>query len=358
MLNIAITFDYELFFGENYLPAEDILFSPTAELLKLFVRTDTRATFFADVCSVPLHQKYNIDSYVNRFTEQIKELYKNKQDIQLHIHSHWLKSVFSNGKWEFDKDSYRIHSFGFNEKSSDSVQDIIKKGKKYLVETLEPIDNDYLCIAYRAGGFCIQPTEQLFEILIKNGIYIDSSVLQHSSSNGFYDYKALPDKVNWWMSSNTGLIEDTDVARKRIFEVAIGSFRNRLKYPILYSYDKRYISFKNDKGTFIDFGIPKNTPQANLLKRIVNYDRTFTTLSTDSVDALMLIKGIDYIYKRYDASKNDLYISLIGHPKLVSDKTIDSLSRLISHVKKNSERYSFVTFRDIYDRISQLKFDQ
>jgi hypothetical protein len=60
MLNIALTFDYELFFGSNYASAEEVLFQPGKEILNLLDKYQVKATFFADVLSVRMHEKYGL----------------------------------------------------------------------------------------------------------------------------------------------------------------------------------------------------------------------------------------------------------------------------------------------------------
>ena len=52
MLNICITFDYELFLGKNNAPYKEILFTPTDNLIRTLSEKGVSGTFFADVCSV------------------------------------------------------------------------------------------------------------------------------------------------------------------------------------------------------------------------------------------------------------------------------------------------------------------
>ena len=51
MMYLSITFDYELFFGNNYGSYDDVLFEPTYMLIDELNKKGVSATFFADVCS-------------------------------------------------------------------------------------------------------------------------------------------------------------------------------------------------------------------------------------------------------------------------------------------------------------------
>ena len=69
---LSITFDYELFFGNNIGSYDDVLFEPTYNLIDALEKKGVSATFFADVCSVPMSKKYGQTGYVEGFTKQIQ----------------------------------------------------------------------------------------------------------------------------------------------------------------------------------------------------------------------------------------------------------------------------------------------
>ena len=165
MLNVAITFDYELFFGKNLASDDEILFSPTAELLAVLKKHNMKATFFVDVLSVYMHEKRGLTSYCENFIKQMQQMVKEGHDVQLHIHSNWLTAEYNDDKWIFNLDSYNIHSFGFDSNKEMSANAIIQWGKNFLETNLRVIDPHYACIAYRAGGYCIQPHKELFDAL-------------------------------------------------------------------------------------------------------------------------------------------------------------------------------------------------
>ena len=68
MLNVCITFDYELFLGKNNAPYKEILFAPTDNLIRTLSEKGVSGTFFADVCSVDAHHRLGNEKYCEDFT--------------------------------------------------------------------------------------------------------------------------------------------------------------------------------------------------------------------------------------------------------------------------------------------------
>ena len=92
MLKICFTYDYELFMGKNNATAEEILFAPTQKIKEAMDEFGVKGVFFVDVCSAIAHERYNLTEFNAGFDEQIKGLVTDGHDVQLHIHSSWLKA--------------------------------------------------------------------------------------------------------------------------------------------------------------------------------------------------------------------------------------------------------------------------
>ena len=202
MLNIAITFDYELFLGRNLAESKDVLFEPTERIINLLNSYGVTSTFFADICSVFAHKKSGLKEYVDDFEAQLKRMILTGHDVQLHIHPNWLLSNYTEGEWIFDTTHYRIHNFGFDADAKTSAQSIIHGGKQYLEDLLQNVCASYKCIAYRAGGYSVQPHQELFQVLMDEGIIIDSSVCAKQfadTSANKYDFRRSPNATNWWI---------------------------------------------------------------------------------------------------------------------------------------------------------------
>ena len=347
MLNVAITFDYELFFGENFGSYDDVLFEPSAKLLDLLDRHNTKATFFVDVLSVYMHEKYGLTDYRDRFVSQIQDMVRRGHDVQLHIHSNWLKSTYADGKWLFDIPSYRIHSFGFDKNNETSVQSMIKWGKDFLTKTLTVIKPDYKCIAYRAGGYCIQPHGELFRVLLENGIFVDSSVPLRQSSTGAnsYDFTDCEQCVGWWVNPNEKLSTPHHFEENAVFELPIGAVKNSLLRRLFSPEEERVFTPKELRGTFI--GLPHTATVAkhkNMLSRLLFYGKQYKMYTCDGVKATTLIRAIRKLTRAI--GKKQACVSIIGHPKLIDSRWLDNFDTLLSSAQQ-VKNTGFVTVSEI-----------
>ena len=337
MLNIAITFDYELFFGDHFVGADEMLFSPTEQLLKILNKYSISATFFVDVLSVYMHEKAGEISYCQKFIQQIQKMLQAGHDVQLHIHSHWLTSGYENGKWIFDETNYRIHSFGFDETKEMSVYGIIKWGKDFLENNLKKIDENYACVAFRAGGFCVQPHEGLFQALNKNGIWIDSSVAVQQQKDGInkYDYTNIPPERNgWWIKSTGSINEQVSSDEGDIFEVPIICTSRSLIRRLLHPEAEKTLRCGKPKGTYI--GQSKCVPVQNItlrkMKALLNYNRAKPMLTCDSLRYGAILREL---FKRAKCAKKEEYISIIGHPKLIDNIWLANFEEILRGISIN-----------------------
>ena len=98
-VKIFLTFDYELFFGDNAGSATKCMLEPTADLLEIAKEKNIHYTFFIDVGYLIQAEKYpEISEEFSLVKQQIAEMLALRHDVQLHIHPHWEKAVFENGQ--------------------------------------------------------------------------------------------------------------------------------------------------------------------------------------------------------------------------------------------------------------------
>lgn len=349
MLNVAVTFDYELFFGENFGTADEILFNPTGELLDTLDKHGVKATFFADVLSVYMHEKYGLTKYCERFKAQIRDMVLRGHDVQLHIHSNWLKSEYIDGKWEFDIESYRIHTFGFDLSREMSVPNIIKWGKFFLEDTLKCIKPTYQCIAYRAGGYCIQPHEELFKALLDNEIYIDSSVsmFQEAHNVNEYDYRSVPDMNGWWIDLDSSINEPVTKKDRAIYEVPVAYYKQSLIKRLLKPEEEKSISHKL-RGSYIKSpSLNGNTTvvKKTKIKRIFEYNKTTRILSFDSIHYKSIIQTL----KKREKKNSSPYqtVAVIGHPKIIDFLWLKNIDEFLGLAKKE-KKLNLIPICDMY----------
>lgn len=350
MLYICFGFDYELFLGENYVGYDEILFHPTAQIADIFSKNNLSATFFADVLSsIQLKKFQETRSYSEGFENQIRQLTKQNMDVQLHIHSNWLMSKVNDGRLCVSPEKYKIHDFDFSENGQ--AKSIIEYSINYLNQLCRLENSRYKCIAYRAGGFMIQPEEKLFTTLSKNGIVIDSSIAPFmkngsKSSGYFYDFSKCPrNTTNWYINPYKGLEYKSETKNDCLFEVPIFTYRFNPFKALLVKKDRIRLKPIKHQGSYVSLKNQSYNLFSKLIKKL--FGRRLISLDTDQAN--FIYKQLLYFYKIHKCEKRDVYISIIGHPKLICNqerlKNIDTLLKLITNCNK---KIKVISFNEIY----------
>lgn len=343
MLNVIITFDYEIFFGKNNASEEDILFKPSYDLMELLEKYNLSGTFFADVLSVEAYRRSNqSNDYPSRFEHQIKSMVRQGHDVQLHIHPHWVTARFNlkTEQWEIDPKTYRIHSFIDDDRYGITADEIISSSIEYLRDTLKSVDNEYECYAYRAGGYCIQPEEKLFMLLEKNGIEIDSSVCigkkLHSKAH-YFDYDKEYSDINWRVSSD-------------IVELPIGSARNSLVKRLIPGTGFQYLKKEPAKGE----GIAGTTSSAQgRFKRLLTYNKSKREYGLEFMHYKQMIFGLKEYYKIYNCTSEDRYVAVICHPKSMDSISMANMESFIRQIIANKDGIRFATLKEMRKGIKE-----
>lgn len=356
MLYLCLTFDYELFLGKNNDTYEEILFAPTEKLARTMTEGGASGTFFADVPSALVHLQLGDKAYYERFTQQIKDLIAQKHDVQLHLHTNWYYAEKAKNKLEIPPKGYRIHEFGFDASKDMSVHKIVSETKSYLETALRQVDPDYRCIAYRAGGFGIQPEQELLQVLRNNGIMIDSSVVPRMKSNGInhYDFSHVPKNLNWYVDPDKGLLDASVYSDRNIFEVPVLTLRPRLREYIGKTSSQLRLPASIPKGEYAHTN-SRNPKNPSVLRKICGRLFNYRYISLDTRYYERIVDDLNYVYKKHSLDKEEAYICLICHPKLADSNRIENIRKLIAAVNKKPKQMEFITFAEIYKRVFALK---
>lgn len=348
MLNVCITFDYELFLGKNNASYQEILFQPTDRLIELLSMKGVSGTFFADVCSVEAHSRLGDNQYCMDFTSQLQKMIFYNQDVQLHLHTSWMYAEKVNEKIILSSKGYRIHEFGFG--LHGKVSQIVENGISYLENACKQINEKYKCIAYRAGGFAVQPETELFRILVKNGIRIDSSIIpyMHNTEANAYDFRNVPSKLNWWIDPEKGISCESKKTDSAIYEVPVATARPRILQLLGKSKSELGLPSHKILGEYVKSNIrPK---KQNAILKLYHRLRDYRYISLDTRYYLRIMEDLEYIYNKYNLKKQDAYICLICHPKIADKSRIDNIGNLIDAIHMVPEKFSLVNFSDIYNK--------
>lgn len=297
-MKIYLTFDYELFFGETPGSVQKCLLEPTEELLRLAQTYQIGLTFFVDVGYLIKLKEYAVD-YVslredrNLVFEQLKQILRNGHALQLHVHPHWEKSYYLNGKWQIHTDGcYRLSDFSKVEAAS-----IIDRYNQFLIDEFGVVST-----AFRAGGWCVQPFEHIREALLQTDIRIDSSVFaggSFSSSHYDFDFTTAPNLDRYSFNSDVCIAEQGP-----FMEVPIASLRYS---PIFYW--KLYILGRIFPLKHKMIGDGKFLAQPGRKKRVLTKSIQ-NHVSTDGYYVTKLPKAVKVYQKE---NKKELVV--IGHPK-------------------------------------------
>lgn len=321
--------DYELFFGENYLSERDVLIRPTDQLLKGCGGEGIPVTLFADVASVWRYQFLRLDSdYPFLFENQLCQAIRSIHDVQLHLHPHWMTSEFDGKKWTMDEARFLLSGVGYGRSSHpdlDSAEALILKGKNYLEKLLRPVDSSYNCVAFRAGGFGIQPKDREFFGALQSAHFkIDSSIapgMVFMSKVNQIDFRRVPSKANYRLSSRNGLaMEDSE----GIFEIPEVTYKKSL--PFLLKQLMRRIS--KNKEQFPQRGRQIQAMTTTSLVKGVLW-QIFHPLSvielSGSINVDHSVKSTDAFIKKHLRDSSAVYFALSCHPKNVFPATIKGI---------------------------------
>ena len=61
-------------------------------------------------------------NFIQKIENQLKHIIKNGHDVQLHIHSSYLKSTYKKGKWQQNWDEYNLAELPI-----ERIEEIIEK---------------------------------------------------------------------------------------------------------------------------------------------------------------------------------------------------------------------------------------
>ena len=346
MKEVLLTIDYEVFLGKETGSVKDCMIEPTEKLISIIKHNNSKMTVFWDI----LHY-YRLLQLENDFPElkedislikkQILELIEKGHDIQLHIHPHWLDAKYENGKWKFKYDRFNIHKLSneYNRYDINTIIGCITISKKLIEDLTRKANPNHNIIAYRAGGYLVEPFDKIYNALKDTDIYIDSSVCPDFSNNNeifSFDFKSYPKRIYYrFDTSLKNINEQGKFIEIPIWTVKIPIYRNliftairKLKYPQLESSRK-------GEGSGYSTKYGRKSPLKRFLK-IVTEPR-INQFTTDG----NFREKFNYIFKRVPEKS-----TMILHPKLLNEHTLNLIEEYIDKGK--------IKFLSIIDLINSI----
>jgi hypothetical protein len=363
-IGLVLTNDWEIF-GDGTGDYFEIQHNPLAELLGIMKEFDARITIMAEVgqqfAHLFLSDRYDWAKNISSSWEEIlKDAIKSGSDVQLHIHPQWLNVDFDNGKWLLNMDKWAISSL-----DGETIEALILKGKSYLETLLKSVKPDYQCIAFRAGAYCIQPSQLIIEKLIKAGIICDTSVTKGLKNEGFYDFSRAHSNILPWICSeksvteqgNSGLMEIPIYSRSLLHSKVIEKFLPSLFYKSTFNIKvpKHELEWQKERERIKSIRYPREhrfykSKQTNnlsfYLKAIA--EKTVIQFDYDYIPASVFVKILSDIYKEFEPDmKEDLIIPVVASGHMKDAHTNDNLKWIFENIKKDlPEKVVYWTLSD------------
>lgn len=297
------------------------MLEPTSALLALAKGKEVKYTFFIDVGYLIQAEKFpETKSELNQVKQQINEMLELGHDVQLHVHPHWEKTSYVNGKWNMNTSgAYKLSDFNAIEQAN-----IIKKYKSHLEGLIGKE-----VTAYRAGGWCIQPFEEIKQVFKQVGLKIDSSVFSGGylvTADYYVDFTVAPRKSKYRFEDDVCV----EVHNGSFTEYPISSFRYRPSFFWMLYVLGRLFATKHKMigdGIFLSQGARK---------RSVLTSYTNSHVSTDGYYAKKLNAALE---KSINLEHEEMVV--IGHPK---GNTVYSIAKLAQFIELNYTKHEFTSF--------------
>jgi hypothetical protein len=346
-LNLIFTFDYELPLG-GCKSFEKGLFDPSERLLKVAKEKGINITLFTDICSAMFFEKWDRNNYYIPFRDQVKKALSQGNDIQLHIHPHWLTSKYADGQF-FPSNDKILGQF----QESDALftlESIIENSCSFLNHMCSTEINSYKCVGYRGGGYNISPaTDRIMKSLNKSGIKYDSSIIPgyyYKSDIQEEDYRNVPDIANWRIGFDGNFNLNSEYG---ILEIPVASM------PItLVSRLNRMVKKVKNKSNYHNL-IYNNTGKglmgrpSGMRTKFNNFIYSPMVLTFDSIthDLSILEAIIKYNIEKFQ-DHNEIVLCLNSHPKSMGDFHFKLMEDFIDLIQtKYVDKINIITFNQI-----------
>lgn len=368
MIYVLYSDDYEVFLGGNYLPEREVLIAPTNSLMTACEDAGIPITLFVDVCCLWRYKELGQNDFPQAVEAQLCDAIQKGHDVQLHVHPHWAATnIERNGqgvaRYRYDLSRFLLGNWTTepNGQLRHFARTLFEQAKNYLESLLRPVDSSYCCLAYRAGGYGIQPeTAAIMAALEDAGYLIDSSVvpgMRLESNVNHIDFSHAPEIGNYRLSTQRDMAVSTNNGPFEI-PIATGILPRTAK---LYSWASllRTDRLKQPRGYPIQSTAPthKSTSMARrLLRAPFRWPRSWAALELCSSAHNMFDITRRYIDK-YD-TKQDLFFSFSCHSKGICGQTLNAMTkyqRKLTHYYGSS--LSAITFQEAAARLASTNKD-
>ena len=265
---IILSYDYELFFGDRSGTVLKSIIEPTNMLMDVMEKNEFRGNFFVDYLMFRELEKQTEERAVadlKLLKDQIRDMVRRGHRVELHLHPHWIDAKYNgDGTWDFSDFSH----YSLSSLDESTIVDLFVSGTDYLTSLAREVEPDYKIVAFRAGGWAVQPFDKLKKGFQAAGIKIDSSTafgIYKYMNDSYYDFRKMPDKAYYRFEDNV-----CEEVKDGIFiEVPITSFHRGLLGVLV----DRYYGGKLHNFDKISDGTHNRTGNGEVTERLSFIDR-------------------------------------------------------------------------------------
>ncbi|MEO5327736.1 MAG: hypothetical protein H7829_05770 [Magnetococcus sp. THC-1_WYH] len=371
MIYLLPSADYEVYLGANHDREEAVLIEPTNRLLEMYESLGLRTTLFCDVACIWRYREWGREETASRMERQMIDAIVRGHDVQAHLHPHWLKTDWIEGRYLFSPEDYLLGTLDADEtRCQIMVEQLLQRVVTYLHGLLQPVDPEYRCIAFRAGGYGLQPRENMvLAALIKAGFVIDSSIIPgfiYHSGTHRVDFSATPDRANYWLDAKHGLSQPAPDGQG-LFEIPIPAIGltplQALRINLPEALRQTVTILTGQDHNHPPRGIPcgETPPQpASRWHRAYWRGRALLQTRFHRLEAGLSLPLLQTTWKRYlqrFPQDQDLYLAINCHPKGMQQRHFHVLKRFHQKTAHHSPRpLRCLTFRDAWHQLRTVLF--
>jgi hypothetical protein len=344
-IRLLLTFDHELPLGSLRTSYKQALFDPTERLFESAKKNGVPVTLFTDVLCAFRYKEWDKSGFYEPYASQLQKAIELGHDVQLHLHPHWLTSRYENGVVTPSAD-YSLANFENNNELP--IGEIVKKGTRLLEEVCRKANSNYNVLAFRAGGYNIEPgSKEIFAELAKNGITFDSSVVlkyYFVSSLSLIDFRKVPPMPNWFIGTDGNFRKSADSG---ILEIPVAAIpKTPFEIPTRFKLKHFEHRAPENHGSMIHEG----NPGSKLQQLRMLFSARMLTFDNHTLSAKYLMRILDYNVQKFSRFET-LNLATCSHPKTMGDYSFQLMEQFIEMARKKYPDIEFTTF----ERLNKLK---
>lgn len=333
-----ITFDYELFLGNDSGDLYTSLINPTNLILNILKEFESTALFFIDTFFLLFLKENHPEDFII-VKSQVIDILRRGSFLGLHLHSQWLDAIpLKEKRWTFKNfERYRFHSLEKDEQVRTFTESVVILND-IILETKEMYEiRQEKVIHFRAGGWSIQPFEVFRELLQSNSIFFDFSVKPGEKNQmlpyHYYDFEHVSYEKESWNFTSDPLEEEKDGIFVE-YPVSVVNLRILRFFitKIIQSLNQTDLTCMGDgRGLAASVGLKKEKTKSkrNIFQRAVNqwrYQRKNSYFENQHIYFKRITKEI--------FRKKNIAV-YVGHPKTFSNEALKNLI----YISKNFQSY-------------------